>query len=105
MERQAGAQALVGVAVVVVMDEAGKCASPRIAFLSVGETPVLAHQAAAMLAGQAPTEALVRAAAETAAHADIDPGGDIHCSVEYRRHLAEVLTRQALSEAFMRAGR
>ncbi|MCL4562807.1 MAG: FAD binding domain-containing protein [Chloroflexi bacterium] len=105
MERQAGAQALVGVAVMVSLDEAGKCRSARIAFLSVGETAVLARQAAQMLTGQKPTAELIHAAAETAANVDIEPGGDIHCSVEYRRHLAEVLARQALTEAFERAGR
>ncbi|MCP4643013.1 MAG: xanthine dehydrogenase family protein subunit M, partial [bacterium] len=34
---------------------------------------------------------------------DIDPGGDIHASAEYRRNLAEVLSRRALTRAFERA--
>jgi len=45
----------------------------------------------------------VIAAAETAANDDIDPGGDIHASAEYRRHLAKLLTRRALEQAFARA--
>ena len=34
---------------------------------------------------------------------DIDPLGDIHASVAYRRHLVEVLGRRALADAFARA--
>jgi CO/xanthine dehydrogenase FAD-binding subunit len=56
-----------------------------------------------MLIGQAPTPEAIRAAAETAATADIDPGSDIHASAEYRRHLAAVLSRRALTQAFERA--
>ena len=52
------------------------------------------------LRGQAPTPEAIRAAAELAATVDIDPGGDIHASAEYRRHLAEVLSRRALERAF-----
>jgi CO/xanthine dehydrogenase FAD-binding subunit len=56
-----------------------------------------------MLVGQAPTPDAIRAAAETAASTDIDPGSDIHASAEYRRHLSKVLARRALTQAFERA--
>ncbi len=42
MARQAGAQALVGIATVVDLDENGQVEDARMALLSVGETPVLA---------------------------------------------------------------
>ena len=95
--------ALVGVAAVVTLNENGNCKIARMAFLSAGDRPMEAHQAAELLKGQAPTVEVILAAAEKAASADIDPGGDIHATAEFRRHLANVLTRRALDEAFKRA--
>lgn len=95
--------ALVGVAAVLVLDNKDQCQQARLVFLSVGDGPVDARQAAETLRGQALTPEAIRAAAETAAAVDIDPGGDIHASAEYRRHLAEVLACRALEIAFERA--
>lgn len=102
MARQHGAQALVGVAVVVTLDERQRCKEARIALLSVGETPLLAPRTMAALQGQAPTAEAIRAAAELVA-TEIDPGTDIHATADYRRHLATTLTRRALTVAFERA--
>ena len=44
-------------------------------------------------------------AAETAGDVDLDPNSDINASADYRRHLAKVLGRRALTEAFERAER
>jgi len=104
MARRHGDYALVGVAVAVTLDEAGRCGAARIALLSVGDGPVLAAQAAGILAGHAPSAELLRAAAHAAATHDIDPPSDIHASTAYRRQLAAVLTRRALERAFERAG-
>ena len=95
--------ALVGVAAVVTLNENGNCETARMAFLSAGDRPMEGHQAAELLKGQAPTAEVILAAAEKAASADIDPGGDIHATAEFRRHLANVLARRALDEAFKRA--
>lgn len=95
--------ALVGVAVVVALDELGQCQQARLVFLSVGDGPVEAHQAAGVLIDQRPSAEAIQEAAEIAASTDIDPGADIHASAEYRRHLAKVLTRRALERAFERA--
>lgn len=97
--RRHGDYALVGVAAVVELGEDGRCRKARIALLSVGEGPVLAGRAMAMLVDQPLGDGLIRAAAETAAREDIDPPGDIHASSDYRRHLAAVLTRRALAAA------
>jgi carbon-monoxide dehydrogenase medium subunit len=104
MARQAGAQALVGVCAVVGLDAEGRFDLVRIAMTSVGETPLLASQAMESLIGQAPTPEAINAAAKIASQDDIDPGADIHTSVEYRRHLAYVLTVRALTEAVKQAG-
>ena len=95
--------ALVGVTAVVTLDGRDRCQQARLVLFSVGDGPVLARGAAKALIGQSPTPEAIRAAAETAATADIDPGSDIHASAEYRRHLAAVLSRRALTQAFERA--
>jgi len=100
--RRHGDYALVGVAALVTLDEAGTCEEARLVFLSVGDGPVVAEQAAEVLRGQTPTAEAIRAAAETAASADIDPVSDIHASAEFRRHLAKVLARRALEQAVER---
>ncbi len=94
---------MAGVAVTVTLDDKDQCERARLVFLSVGDGPVDARQAAEMLIGRAPTPETIRAAAEKAASDEIDPGGDIHASAEYRRHLAKVLARRALEQAFERA--
>src|SRR5436309_3308141 len=77
----------------------------RVTFLSVGDGPVLATEAGKTLAGQTPSEELLRAAADAAATRDADPPSDIHASAAYRRQLVAVLTRRALARAFERAGK
>ena len=103
--RRHGDFALVGVAAVVTLDEKSKCEQARIVLMSVGNGPVAAVQAQQALIGQKPTAEAIRAAAETAAEKDIDPPSDMHASVDYRRHLAKVLTEQALTQAFERASK
>jgi carbon-monoxide dehydrogenase medium subunit len=94
---------IAGVAVLVTLDDKDQCEQARLVFLSAGDGPVNARQAAEMLIGQAPTPEAIRAAAEKAASDEIDPGSDIHASAEYRRHLAKVLALRALEQAFERA--
>ena len=101
--RQSGAYGLAGVATLVTLDDKKRCQQARMAFLSCGEKPMMAHQAAKLLVGQAPTPEAIRAAAEAAAKDDLDPSSDIHASAAYRRHLAKVLAVRSLTEAFQRA--
>lgn len=103
MARRHGDYALVGVAVVVTLDARDRCQAARIALLSVGDGPVLAVEAGSVLAGEPPSDAVFRAAADAAATRDVDPPSDIHASAAYRRHLVAVLTRRALERAFERA--
>jgi CO/xanthine dehydrogenase FAD-binding subunit len=94
---------IAGVAVMVTLDRKGQCEQARLVFLSAGDGPVDARQAAELLVGQKPSPEAIRAAAETAASDDIDPGTDIHASAEYRRHLSKVLAERMLTQAFERA--
>ncbi|HZW02855.1 MAG TPA: xanthine dehydrogenase family protein subunit M [Anaerolineaceae bacterium] len=104
MARQAGAQALVGIASVITLDEDGRVAAARIGMLSVGETPMLAVEAASQLIGNQPTAEIIAQAAETAATVDIvEPPSDIHSSPDYRRHLVKVLVNRSLTRAVERA--
>lgn len=102
LSRRHGDFALAGAAAAVVQ-EGGRCVEARIALFGVGDGPILAAEAGAMLVGEAPSEALFRAAAEAAAAA-LDPPADVHASADYRRHLAGVLVRRTLPRAFARAG-
>jgi carbon-monoxide dehydrogenase medium subunit len=72
-------------------------------YLSVGDGPVAASHAAAVLEGETPSPALFAEAAAVAAEEEIHPDGDIHASAAYKRHLAGVLTRRALATAWERA--
>lgn len=101
--RQHGSQALVGVAVMVTLDDHERCRDARIALLGVGETALLAAEGRGVLLGEKPTPELFEAVAETVVKADIDPGADIHASADYRRHLTNTLTRRALTIACERA--
>jgi len=105
MARRHGDYALVGVAATVTLDPRGRCKAARLGLLSVGDGPVLATEAGKVLAGQTPSEELLRAAGDAAATRDVDPPSDIHASAGYRRQLVAVLTRRALGRAFERAGK
>ncbi len=103
--RRRGDYAMMGVAVVVTLDNAGVCQSARLVYLNAGEGPVHAAQAAAALIGQTATPRQMDEAASIASTQAINPMGNVHASPEYQRHLARVLTRRALSMAVERAGR
>jgi carbon-monoxide dehydrogenase medium subunit len=101
--RRRGDYALLGVAVVLTLDETGRCQQARLVYLNAGDGPREAHQAAALLADQAPTAEAFTAAAEHAAAQEIEPMGNVHATPDYQRHLARVLTRRALATALIRA--
>ena len=60
--------------------------------------PVRAKGVEAALVGQPATVEAIRAAADRAAEGT-DPMSDANADVEYRTHLAKVLTRRAVVEA------
>jgi CO/xanthine dehydrogenase FAD-binding subunit len=102
--RRRGDFALIGVACVVQIDENGRCAEARIALCNAGETPILAEDSSASLIGQPIDLAAIDQAGALVQRA-IDPGGSIHASKAFQRHLAGVLTKRALIEANKRAQR
>ena len=96
--------ALIGVACSVQLDEAGRCVAARIALCNAGDTPILAEDAGASLAGEVVSSPAIDQAADLVQRA-IDPGGNVHASKEFQRHLAGVLTKRALATASERAHR
>ncbi len=101
--RRHGDFAMAGLATLVTLDEQGRVQEARLVYLSVGDGPVTARQAAQVLQGQEPTEEAIQEAAEVAARQDVDPVSDIHASADYRRHLVKVLARRTLRVAVQRA--
>ena len=101
LARRHGDYALVGVAAVVTL--AGeRVAAARLALSGVGDRPVRAREAEALLVGEPLTADRLAAAAEAVRRA-IDPGGDIHATAAYRSHVAGVLAGRALRLAAARA--
>jgi len=95
--------ALMGVAVTVELNGDGSCKQARMIFMSAGDRPMESIKAMEILKGQKPSLELFQAVSDKASISDIDPGGDIHATKEFRVHLAKVLSRRALQEAFNRA--
>jgi len=100
--RRHGDYALAGAATTVTLDGAGRVERARIALFSVGDGPMRSPSGEAALIGSAGDAAAIAHAA-AALQADLDPPADIHASSAYRRQLATVLTRRALSAACARA--
>jgi carbon-monoxide dehydrogenase medium subunit len=103
--RREGDYALAGVAAVITVDEDGTIADARLGLCSVGPAPVRSQSAEALLYGQRLGKAAWDAAATAVVSVLDEPLSDIHGSADYRRHLAAVLTKQALAAAAERAER
>jgi len=101
--RRHGDYAQAGVAALVTVDGEGVCRQARLVYLNLGEIPRVAYRAAALLIDQPLSPELIAEAANQAAQEEIDPTADIHATVAYKRHLAEVLGRRALQQAAHRA--
>jgi len=90
--------AIVGVAALISLDADGRVADARLAFAGAAPTPLRAPNAERMLVGQQPSEPLFREAGEQAAQ-ELEPDADIHASAQYRREMAAVFARRALTRA------
>lgn len=95
--------AVAGAASWVQLDDAGETIqSARIALAAIAPTPVVAEEASRFLAGKPATEENYAAAGELARQA-AKPISDMRGTMEYRIHLAGVLTRRTLAIAVERA--
>lgn len=104
LSRRAGDFAIVAVVALIGLDRRGHVDDARVAFGGVGDRPVHAAAAEDALRGREPTaEVLARAA--QAARDTLAPPTDAFVSGAYRRHVAGVLCRRALTRAVERARR
>jgi carbon-monoxide dehydrogenase medium subunit len=89
--------AIVGVCALVKRD-GDVCADVRIGLTHMASTPLRASAAEEALRGQPLDEEHLAAAAALAAEGT-SPQGDLNATPDYKRHLARVLTRRALTTA------
>lgn len=97
LKRKIGDYAIAAAAVLLSVS-GGKVTAASIALTNVGETPLLAVDAAALLIGQSPDKALCKKAGQAAA-AISDPASDARGPVVYRRQMAGIMTERALIRA------
>jgi carbon-monoxide dehydrogenase medium subunit len=103
MHHPASGFAVVGVAASLTLDGSGACQKASIGITGVAAKAYRATAAEAALNGSALDE---QAIANAATHATdgIDVNGDLFASEDYRRHLAQVYTKRAITAASERAG-
>jgi aerobic carbon-monoxide dehydrogenase medium subunit len=101
VERRAGDWAIAAASAAVWI-EGGRLAQVGIALSAVGMTTIHLTRAEELLRGRAPSEELFAQAGEIASE-DCSPSADGRGPIDYKRHLAGVLTHRALRRATERA--
>jgi carbon-monoxide dehydrogenase medium subunit len=101
VERRAGDWAIAAASAAVWL-EGGRIADAGIGLSAVGLTTIHLTRAEELLRGEAPSEELFAKAGEIASE-DCSPMADGRGPVDYKRHLAGVLTARALRRATARA--
>jgi carbon-monoxide dehydrogenase medium subunit len=101
VERRAGDWAIAAASAAVWM-EGGVIADAGIALSAVGMTTIHLDRAEELLRGESPSDELFVQAGEIAS-ADCSPSADGRGPVDYKRHLAGVLTQRALRRSAARA--
>jgi aerobic carbon-monoxide dehydrogenase medium subunit len=100
--RRHGDFALAGAAALLDVGAGNVVRRAALALCGVAATPIRVEAAEARLTGQPLDAALIRSAA--AAAWLVEPVSDIHAGGDYRRHLAQVLSVRALTDAARRGG-
>ena len=101
VERRAGDWAIAAASAAVWMQD-GMIGDAGIALSAVGLTTIHVTRAEELLRGKAPSDELFAQAGQIASE-DCSPGADGRGPVDYKRHLAGVLTQRALRRAAARA--
>jgi carbon-monoxide dehydrogenase medium subunit len=99
----ASGYALIGVAALVTRESGGEILHARVALTGVGTRAARARAAEQALTGKEADEALIADAA-TRVTDGLEPRADAQGSAEYKKHLAVVYARRAISLAIERTG-
>jgi len=102
--RRSGDFAMVAVAAVLRLDDQGGIAFARLAYASMGPTPLRAPSGELALVGKEPNPDNFARAAEIAL-SDLEPSDDLHATRAYRIDVGRALTRRALAHALERASK
>jgi aerobic carbon-monoxide dehydrogenase medium subunit len=103
VERRAGDWAIAAASAVLWLD-GGRIAEAGIALSAVGMTTIHLDRAEELMRGKSPSEELFAQAGEIASE-DCSPSADGRGPIDYKRHLAGVLTQRALRRSAERAMR
>jgi len=103
VSRRRGDFAMAGVAAQVTLED-GAIADARICLSGVAGVPLRCAGSEQALLGTRADLAVLRRAASAALDI-LDPADDLHATAGYRRHVAGVLLRRAVAEAYRRAAR
>ena len=102
VSRRHGDFAIVAAAAQIAVDDDGRCVRASFGLGGGGSTPLAFPKLAERLIGTRLEETAVQSVAYDAA-IELDPGGDLHASAGYRRHLAAVLAARVLHAAHEQA--
>lgn len=102
VSRRHGDFAIVAAAAQIALDDGGKCTRATFGLGGGGSIPLAFPKLAARLIGTRLEVEAVQSVAHDAA-VELDPGGDLHASAGYRKHLAAVLAARMLRSAYEQA--
>ena len=100
--RRHGDFGLVAAACVLTINNDDEIETLRLTLGGVEAVPLLIEDVEELLQGKIVSETLLEQVIEKVADA-IDPESDLHASAEYRSHLAQVLTKRVINDAYKKA--
>jgi aerobic carbon-monoxide dehydrogenase medium subunit len=102
LERKVGDYAVAATAAFIELGSGGTIQQAGIGLTNASYMPIRARNAERTLVGEAPSDELIRSAAEAASQ-EADPSNDLRGSADYKRAMIRTMTRRALNKAIERA--
>ena len=102
VSRRHGDFAIIEACAQIAVDADGRCVRASFGLGGGGTIPLAFPALAATLIGTKLDDAVLKGVTQDAA-AELDPGGDLHASAGYRKHLAAVLATRVLRAAYNEA--